>query len=195
MRGARRRLVTATAGAAMGAAILGTTSCGSSSDSPAVSSQPADTATASAANPSGAMTGFLRAASLQDNGQVPAWLATSTDTANLAELLMVYSQFGNGTGSALFWAVKGLHVTGAIQADPTHAQVTLNGPVVWCLGATPTDPTATCSAVNGVSGATDTYAVVSVDGRWKVDIDINASTQLDQNPLASPGARPSASPS
>jgi hypothetical protein len=141
------------------------------------------------------MTGFLQAAALQDNGQVPAWLATSTDAANLAEVIMVYSQFGNGITSALFWAVRGVHVTGATQADSTHAEVTLSGPVVWCLGRTPSDPTATCSAVNGVAGSTPTYVAISVDGRWKVDIDINASSQLDQNPQASPSGRASPSPS
>jgi hypothetical protein len=182
MSGERCRLGAATMLAATLAA------CGASADTPTPSATAA-APTASPANPSGAMAGFLAAASLQDNGQVPAWLATSADTNDLAEVVSVYNQFGNGIASGLFWAVGGLHVVSASQSDATHAQVTLNGPVVWCLGRTASDPTAACSAVNGVPGLAHTYAALSVNGRWKVDIDINASTQLDQNPQATPSGR------
>ena len=39
-----------------------------------------------------------------------------------------------------------------------------------------------------VSGHPHTYAAVQVDGRWKADVDVNASSGLDHNPQASPTA-------
>lgn len=141
------------------------------------------------------MAGFLAAAAQQDNAQVPLWLATTTDTADLTEVLTVYSSFGLDTHGGLFWAVHGLDVASVDGSDATHATVTLTGDIVWCLGKASNDPTATCSAVNGVPGHPHTYAAVSVDGRWRVDVDINASSQLDQNPQASPtGGAATASP-
>jgi hypothetical protein len=62
--------------------------------------------------------------------------------------------------------------------------------VVWCLGRAPDDPAATCNLVTGVSAVQHTYAAVSVDGTWKADIDINASSSLDHNPQASPRSTP-----
>jgi hypothetical protein len=140
--------------------------------------------TPSTNGPSSALTGFLDAARAQDNTRVPAWLATSTDATSLADLLSVYSDYAAGTG--IFWAVRGVRVTRVNTVDATHADVMLSGPVVWCLGRAPDDPAATCNLVTGVSGTQDTYAAVSVDGAWKADIDINASSSLDHNPQASP---------
>jgi hypothetical protein len=142
--------------------------------------------TPSTNSPSSALSGFLDAARTQDNTLVPAWLATSTDATSLADLLSVYSGYAAGTG--LFWAVTGVRVTRVITVDATHADVMLSGPVVWCFGRAPDDPAATCNVVSGVSGAMDTYSAVSVDGTWKADIDINASSSLDHNPQASPGS-------
>lgn len=142
--------------------------------------------TASTRNPGGAVAGFLHAAALQDNSQVLRWLATTTDSTNLDELLTVYSGFGGGNG--FFWQVNGVTPTGARNLDATHAEVALTGPIVWCLGAGLNDPAATCSAVNGVAGLQNTYAAVAVAGEWKADVDVNASSGLDHNPRASPTA-------
>jgi hypothetical protein len=142
--------------------------------------------TASTANPGGALTGFLHAASQQDNGQVLSWLATAADSADLNELLKVYSDFG--TSGGFFWEVDGLTATGERAIDGTHAVVALSGPIVWCLGKAANDPTATCSQVNGVGGLQNTYAAVSVGGEWKADVDVSASSGIDTNPLASPTA-------
>jgi hypothetical protein len=141
------------------------------------------------------MAGFLAAAAEQDNTQVPLWLATTTDTTDLSEVLNVYSGFGSDPHVGLFWAVHALGVTAVRGVDATHANVTLNGDIVWCLGKAPNDPTATCAAVNGVPGRTHTYATLAAEGRWKVDVDIKASSQLDQNPQASPtGGAPTSTP-
>jgi hypothetical protein len=142
--------------------------------------------TPSTNGPSSALTGFLDAARAQDNTRVPVWLATSTDATSLADLLSVYGGYAAGTG--IFWAVTGVRVTRVITVDATHADVILSGPVVWCVGRAPDDPAATCNLVTGVSGAQDTYTAVSVDGTWKADIDINASSSLDHNPQASPAS-------
>jgi hypothetical protein len=48
------------------------------------------------------MAGFLAAAGQQDNNQVPLWLATATDTADLSEVLTVYSTFGLDAHGGLF---------------------------------------------------------------------------------------------
>jgi hypothetical protein len=173
------------------AAIL--SGCNSAGPQPTATATPEPTASTNDA--AGAMAGFLAAAAQQDNTQLPVWLATTTDTADLAEVLNVYSSFGSAPHSGLFWAVRNLEVTAVGGRDPSHADVTLNGDIVWCLGIAPNDPTAACSAVNGVPGRPHTYAAVSADGRWKVDVDINASSQLDQNPQASPTAgAPTATP-
>ncbi len=142
--------------------------------------------TASTRNPGVALAGFLHAAALQDNSQVLRWLATTTDSTNLNELLKVYSGFGAGNG--FFWEVDGVSATGERNVDATHAEVALTGPIVWCLGAAAKDPAATCSAVNGVAGLQHTYAAVSVAGEWRADVDVNASSGLDHNPRASPTA-------
>jgi hypothetical protein len=142
--------------------------------------------TPSTNSPGSALTGFLDAARAQDNTRVPAWLATSTDATSLADLLSVDSGYAAGTG--IFWAVAGVRVTRVITVDAMHADVVLSGPVVWCLGRAPDDPAATCNLVTGLSGAQDTYTAVSVDGTWKADIDINASSSLDHNPQASPAS-------
>jgi hypothetical protein len=63
--------------------------------------------------------------------------------------------------------------------------VVLSGDIVWCLGKAADDPAATCSVVSPLPGEAHTYAAVKVNGRWKVDIDINASSGLDHNPQAS----------
>jgi hypothetical protein len=118
-------------------------------------------------------------------------LSTSASVTSLADLLNVYSGYAAGTG--IFWAVTGVRVTGAMTVDATHADVMLSGPVVWCLGRAPDDPAATCNLVTGVSGAQDTYAAVFVDGAWKTDININASTSLDHNPQASAASTAAAS--
>jgi hypothetical protein len=130
------------------------------------------------------MTGFLNAARGEDNTQVLLWLATPADSTALSELLNVYGNF-EGTGG-LFWAVAGVQVTRVTTVDAGHADVTLSEDVVWCLGLSPSDPAATCSAVNGVAGPPHTYLVELVDGRWKADIDVNSSSSLDHNPQASP---------
>jgi hypothetical protein len=142
--------------------------------------------TRSTNGPSSALTGFLDAARAQDDTRVPAWLATSTDATSLADLLSVYGGYAAGTG--IFWAVAGVRVTRVITLDALHADVMLSGPVVWCLGRAPDDPAASCNLVTGVSGTQDTYAAVSVDGTWKADIDVNASSSLDHNPQASPAS-------
>ncbi len=139
------------------------------------------------------MAGFLAAARNQDNTQIPVWLATNTDTTDLAELVRVYSDFG--TSGGIFWEVGGLKVTAVSTVDATHADVTLSGAIVWCIGKAPNDPAATCSVVTPVPGKPQTYAAVSVDGRWKADIDINASSGLDHNPQGSPaGSVPTPTP-
>lgn len=156
---------------------------------------PTPTATTpSLASPGGALTGFLAAARNEDNSQIPVWLATSTDASDLAELLRVYSDFGSSGG--LFWEVARVTVTGVANVSAGRADVTLSGDIVWCIGKAANDPTATCSAVTSVSGMPHTYAALQVDGHWKADIDINASSGLDHNPQASPTAgAPTATPS
>ncbi len=140
-------------------------------------------ATPSVGSPGGAFAGFLQAARDQDNGQVPVWLATTADTTDLNELLRVYAGFGSSGG--VFWEVNGLMVTDVTNTGAGRAHVTLGGDIVWCLGKAANDPAATCSAVTGVPGTSHTYAAVQVDGSWKVDVDVNASTGLDHNPQAS----------
>lgn len=167
------------------AAVLG--GCGSATPPPRSATTPAGP-TASTSDAAGAMAGFLKAAAAQDNTQVPLWLATTTDTTDLDEVLTVYGSFAADSLAGLFWAVRGLAVTAVRAVDATHADITLNGDIVWCLGRAANDPAATCSAVNGVAASRHTYAAQSVDGRWKVDVDIDASSQLDQNPQASPTA-------
>jgi hypothetical protein len=166
------------------AATIGLAGCGRSTvttptRTPAV-------ATPSRANPGGALTGFLHAAAEQDSEQVLSWLATPADDADLGALLKLYAGFGTSAG--FFWAVGGVTATGERTIDDTHADVALSGPIVWCLGKAANDPTATCSQVNGVSGLQNTYAAVSVDGAWKADVDVNASSGLEHNPEASPTA-------
>ncbi len=141
-------------------------------------------ATPSVATPGGALAGFLAAARNQDNSQVPAWLATSMDTTDLTELLRVYSDFG--TSGGVFWEVTGVSVTGVVNTGAGRANVILSGDIVWCLGKAANDPAATCSAVTPVSGMPHTYVALQVNGEWKADIDINASSGLDHNPQASP---------
>ncbi len=160
-------------------------SCGGGATAVMSSAAPS-ASTASTANPGGALTGFLNAASRQDDGRVLSWLATPTDSTDLNELLKVYSDFG--TSGGFFWEVDGVSATGARTIDATHADVALSGPIVWCLGTAPNDPAATCSAVNGVAGTQSTYAAVSVGGEWRADVDISASSGLDHNPRASPTA-------
>jgi hypothetical protein len=180
-------------GAALAVLVAALSGCGSTSPQATATTSPGPTA--STRDAGGAMAGFLAAAAQQDNAQVPLWLATTTDTADLTEVLTVYSSFGLDTPGGLFWAVRGVDVASVNGTDATHADVTLTGDIVWCLGKAANDPTATCSAVNGVPGHPHTYAAVSVDGRWRVDVDINASSQLDQNPQASPtGGAPTATP-
>lgn len=150
-------------------------------------------ATPSDATPGGALAGFLAAARNQDNSQVPVWLATTTDTTDLTELLSVYSDFGSSGG--VFWEVTGVSVAGVAGTGAGRANVTLSGDIIWCLGKAANDPAATCSAITPVSGMPHTYAALQVDGRWKADIDINASSGLDHNPEASPTATaPTATP-
>lgn len=132
-----------------------------------------------------ALDGFLAAAASQDESAVQGYLATATDRADLTEILRVYAGFGSGSGG-FYWETAGIRVTGADRVDATHATVSLSGPIVWCLGQGPSDPTATCSAVDGLAPAPNTYAAVSVAGGWKADVDVNASTGLDHNPHASP---------
>ena len=132
-----------------------------------------------------ALDGFLAAAAGQDENVVQATLATAADRGDLAEILRVYAGFGSGVGG-FFWEAAGLRVVGARRVDATHAAVSLSGPIVWCLGSGPSDPTATCSAVVGLAVAPNTYAALEVASGWKADVDINASTGLDHNPRASP---------
>jgi hypothetical protein len=160
--------------------------CGGGGLAPVTPSASPLAPTASTGNPSGALAGFLHAAAQQDDGQVLSWLATAGDAADLNQILKVYSDFG--TSGGFFWEVEGLTATGERNLDPTHAEVALSGPIVWCLGAAPNDPTATCSAVNGVPGRQHTYSAISVAGEWKADVDVNASSGLDHNPRASPTA-------
>jgi hypothetical protein len=180
-------------GAALAAVVAVLGGCDSTGPQATATTTPGPTA--STRDAAGAMAGFLAAAAQQDNAQVPLWLATTTDTTDLTEVLGVYSTFGLETQGGLFWAVRGLDVATVTGTDATHADVTLTGDIVWCLGKAPNDPAATCSAVDGVPGRPHTYVAVSVDGRWRVDVDINASSQLDHNPQASPtGAAPTATP-
>lgn len=154
--------------------------------SPAPSSIPQPVRATGAASPSttspaGAMAGFLAAAGTGGAG-VSQWLATPTDVADLADLVSVYGGFGNG--ESLFWEITGLRVTAVTTVDATHADVMLSGPVVWCGGAARTDPAATCSVVNSVSGLRDTYVAARAGGGWKADIDVDASSALTGNPAA-----------
>ncbi|MDQ6857044.1 MAG: hypothetical protein M3Z57_08225, partial [Candidatus Dormibacteraeota bacterium] len=167
--------------------------CGDTTTAPRSATSTSGAATPSAQSPAGAVAGFLAAAANQDNSQVPVWLATTADTTNLNELLRVYSSFGS---SGVFWVVNRLTVIGVDSAGAGRANVTLSGDIVWCLGKAANDPAATCSVVNPVGGRPHTYAAVQVDGRWKVDIDVNSSSGLDHNPQASPTASaPTATPS
>jgi hypothetical protein len=144
-------------------------------------SRAARAVTQSTTSAGAAMAGFLAAASA-DSGGVSRWLATSTDRTDLADLISVYGGFG--TGESLFWEVSGLRVTAVTAVDTTHADVTLNGPVVWCGGVARADPSATCSEVNSVSGRRHTYVALRVGGTWKADIDVDASSSLGGNPAA-----------
>jgi hypothetical protein len=174
----------ATGALATVAAVLALAGCGSSAA--VIPTPTAPLPTPSTVNPAGALTGFLQAAGQQDDSQVLSWLATPADTADLNELLKVYADFG--TSGGFFWEVSGVGATGVRTIDATHADVALNGPIVWCLGKARSDPTATCSEVNGVSGLQNTYAAVSVAGQWRADVDVNVSSGLDHNPQASPTA-------
>lgn len=146
-------------------------------------------------NPAAAMAGFLAAAQAGDNSGAQEWLATAADTADLSEIVKVYNSFGQAGQGGIFWPIAGARITAVAQTDATHAAVTLSTDIVWCLGTAVNDPAATCSAVNGGGGAPHTYVALSVDGKWKVDVDINRSSQLDHNPQASPTASaPTSSP-
>jgi hypothetical protein len=152
---------------------------------PATPSPPPTPSTATAA---GAMSGFLDAARSQDNARVATWLATPAEVLALDELVTVYSSFGSAGSGGPFWDVAKLSITGVTLGAAGHADVILSGDIVWCLGRAQGDPTAVCSALNGRPSAAHSYPVVQVDGRWKVDLDINSSSQLDHNPEASPTA-------
>ncbi len=167
------------------AVVLLAAGCG---DAAPAAAPPIASTSVSTTAPAGAMAGFLTAAATQDNSRVTAWLATTADAFDLSEIVKVYSNFGNQTAGGLFWEVTGVHVTRVDSVDATHAEVALNSDIVWCLGRAANDPAAACSAVAGLAGKPHTYAAVAVDGSWKVDIDINASSQLDHNPEASPTA-------
>jgi hypothetical protein len=188
---------TSRCGAAIAVVIAGllATACG---DNTAARPTSAATATAAVATPSvdspeGAFAGFLSAAANQDATQVPVWLATTRDTTDLDELIRVYTAFGSSGG--FFWAVGRVTVVSASSTGSGRANVTLSGDIVWCLGKSADDPAATCSAVNSVSGHARTYVALQVDGRWKADVDVNASSGLDHNPQASPtAAAPTATP-
>jgi hypothetical protein len=163
-------------------AVLAAGGCGHSPA--ATTATPLPTAVnASVASPGGALAGFLAAARHQDNGQVATWLATASDITDLSQLLAVYTGFGSAGG--LFWEVDGDTVKGVTSAGNSRAHVVLSGDIVWCLGKAADDPAATCSVVSPLPGEAHTYAAVKVNGRWKVDIDINASSGLDHNPQAS----------
>ncbi len=174
-------------------AALAATGCGQgSSSSSTPSAHPATTAPA-AAGPAGAMVDFLTAANHQDHTRVTASLATATDVTNLDELLRVYAGFGSAGG--LYWDVARLTVSRVVAAGNGRADVTLSGDIAWCLGKAASDPAATCSVVNPVAGMAHTYVVVDVDGQWKADVDVNASSGIDHNPQASPtAAAPTVSP-
>ncbi len=134
------------------------------------------------------------AARTQENTQVAAWLATTADSADLNELLRVYTSFGSASG--FFWAVSDVAVTSVAASSAGRADVTLSGDVVWCIGASATDSAATCSAVTAEAGHPRTYAAVLVDGRWKADVDVNASSGIDHNPQGrSTAAAATATPS
>jgi hypothetical protein len=172
----------AAAVAAMAAALL----AGGCGDTAApIATQRPTAAGSSEASPGGALAGFLAAARDQDNSQVPQWLATTTDATDLAELLRVYADFGSG---GIFWDVDGVRVAAVDVSGAGRADVTLTGDIAWCIGKAVNDPAATCSVVTPVSAMPHTYVAVQVDGRWKADIDINASSGLDHNPEASPTA-------
>ena len=183
----RRRLTAVMASIAAGAL----SGCTSAAPLATLGTPVAAAVTPSTATAAGALAGFLAAAGTGGRG-VSQWLATSTDVADLADLVSVYGGFGNG--ESLFWEVTGLRVRAVTAVDATHADVTLNGPVVWCGGAARSDPAATCSMVNSVPGLRDTYRVERVGGRWKADIDVDASSSLNGNPEA-PTTQPAPSPS
>jgi hypothetical protein len=186
MRLRRRTAVVATLAAV---AVAG---CGSAVPSPSPS-RAAGVVTPSSESAGGAMAGFLASASARDSRGVSQWLATSIDSTDLADLTSVYGGFGSG--ESLFWEVSDLRVTAVTAVDTTHADVTLNGPVVWCGGAARADPSATCSEVNSVPGLRNTYVALRVGGTWKADIDVDASSSLSGNPgVPKTPAAPSASP-
>ncbi|PZR77679.1 MAG: hypothetical protein DLM65_15115 [Candidatus Aeolococcus gillhamiae] len=178
---ATTRPLAVTLAIAVGAVLAG---CGSTV-APQPTLSPSST-TPSVATPGGALAGFLAAARNQDNSQVPVWLATDNDTSDLAELLRVYSDFG--TSGGVFWEVDGVTVTEVADAGSGRANVTLSGVITWCVGKAANDPAATCSVVSPVAGTSHTYSAIQVDGRWKADVDVNASSSLDHNPEASPTA-------
>jgi hypothetical protein len=185
----RLRRLTAVVATLAAVAVAG---CGSAVPSPSPS-RAAGAVTPSTGSAGGAMAGFLAAARARDSRGVSQWLATSIDSTDLADLTTVYGGFGNG--ESLFWEVSGLRVTAVTVVDATHADVTLNGPVVWCGGAARADPSATCSEVTSVSGLRNTYIALRVGGTWKADIDVDASSSLSGNPgVPKTPAAPSASP-
>jgi hypothetical protein len=199
----RTAVTTARAGRAAVAAAIGLTglaACGARTIViTALPAAPAP-ATPSTASPSGAMWGFLGAAAAQANDKVTSWLATPADSTDLAALLRVYGNFGSGGQGGLYWAVAGVRVLSVTAVDATHADVLLTSDIVYCLGRAANDPAATCAAVQGAGGAGHAYTAILADSAWRVDVDVDSSTQLDHNPQASPvastpaPASPSASP-
>lgn len=176
-----RRFAAALVAMAMAVAAAG---CGGNATTTPASTLAATTPSVS--SPGGAVAGFLAAARNQDNSQIPVWLATTADATDLAELLRVYSDFGGAGG--IFWEVAGVTVTDVSNASAAHDDVTLSGDIVWCIGKAANDPAATCSDVTPVTGIAHTYVATEVNGQWKADIDINASSGIDHNPEASPTA-------
>ncbi len=173
--------------AALTALVVGLlAACGANGATPPSTSSSPVAATPSIDSPGGALAGFLAAARDEDETQVQVWLATTAEANDLAELVHVYSGFG--TNGGVFWIVQGVAVTGVSAVGSGHARVTLSGDIAWCLGKTPNDPAAACSVVNPVVGTAHTYMAAQVDGKWKADIDINASSGIDHNPQASPTA-------
>jgi hypothetical protein len=140
-------------------------------------------ATASHDDPAGAMTGLLQAMRTGDNAQVQEWLrpepasdrTTIAGTERTATIL--------GPDNKMFWEVEDRKIVKVTNGDDTHADVQLDGYIVWCLGTGPTDAKASCAQPNGTGDEqTTTYPTEKIDGKWYVAMDINHGQLIHGNP-------------
>lgn len=133
------------------------------------------TQVATYSSPAGAAAGFLTAAA---TGTGAAWIAPGNDSKHLAEIGQM--ELALGIRAPLFWELSDTHVVSVHQLDDSHATVTLSKQLVWCLGAGPSDPTATCTAPSGIGP--NMYSAVRIGGKWYMDIDIDKGVGLRANP-------------